>query len=332
MPNFVVTRTPLRVSFAGGGTDFESFFRIEGGQVVSTAINRYIYVTVKTHDSTLNPEKFRLNYYDSEHVNDRSEIQNRIIKETLMHVGFDQPLYIATVGDVPASSGLGSSSAFTVGLLNALYTLRGERLSPAALAEEACAIEIERLNGPIGKQDQYATALGDFNIIKFQIDGSVSFEPLRLSVKDVETLYDNLMFFSTGVQRSANEILTEQAEKIESGSSVEKLKELKEISRKVIQALKGGPDVGELGRLMHQSWEIKKALAHGITEDWVDSIYEKALNAGALGGKLNGAGGGGFFMFVAPPEKHVDIRKALSELVQTRFFYEPSGTRVLATN
>ena len=195
--DFVVTQTPLRISFAGGGTDFKGYYVHESGEVVSTAINKFVYVTVKRHDNTLNPESYRLNYFETEHVDSIADIKNNIIRGVLRFLDFNDPLYISTVADVPANSGLGSSSAFAVGLLNALHQLNGDRISLPQLAEEACHIEIELLKSPIGKQDQYATACGSLNKIVFDKDGHVDIESIGINAKEIDVVFSNLLFFST---------------------------------------------------------------------------------------------------------------------------------------
>jgi D-glycero-alpha-D-manno-heptose-7-phosphate kinase len=327
--NFVVTQTPLRISFAGGGTDFKAFFLQEAGQVVSTSINKYVYVTVKRHDSRLNPETYRLNYFESEHVNSINEIKNNIIRSILYFLNFDEPLYISTIADVPANSGLGSSSAFAVGLLNAIHTLQGDRISLPQLAEEACHIEIEYLKNPIGKQDQYATACGNLNRIIFGANDRVNIEDIGMNAREIETVFDNLLFFSTKINRSANSVLAQQFENTGKKVNFDHLRMIKSHSERVVEMFRSEFDAAEFGALLDETWQVKKRLSDNISNGDIDRWYDLAMAAGALGGKLSGAGGGGYFLFVVPPEKKTAVRSALSDLTEAHMKYEPLGSRVI---
>ena len=327
--DFIVTRTPLRISFAGGGTDFAPYYEKEGGQVVSTSIDKYVYVTVKRHDAELNPEFYRLNYFESEHVNHLSEIKNNIIRGVLTFLEFEDPLYISTVADVPASSGLGSSSAFAVGLLNAIHHLKGDLISLPQLAEEACHIEIDILQNPIGKQDQYATACGNLNRIVFNTDDRVYIENIGMDSTEIDKLFDNLMFFSTQVTRSANSVLAEQFKNTDKGVNFEHLREIKTHSQRAVELFRRGFDPLAFGALLDETWAVKKRLADKISSSDIDRWYSSARAAGALGGKISGAGGGGYLMLVVPPKKQVAVRLALGELVEARVRYEPLGSRVI---
>lgn len=327
--DFVVTQTPLRISFAGGGTDFEDFYLQEAGQVVSTAINKFVYVTVKRHDNTLNPESYRLNYFASEHVNSISEIKNHIIRGTLSFLEFDDPLYISTIADVPAGTGLGSSSAFAVGLLNAIHVLKGERISLPQLAEEACHIEIELLKNPIGKQDQYATACGSLNKIVFNTDGHVNIENIGMNSSKLSAVFDHLLFFSINMSRSASDILTQQYSNTQRKINFDHLRQIKSHCQRTVEMFRTKFDAAKFGVLLDETWKIKKQLSNDISNDGIDRLYDIGIGAGAMGGKICGAGGGGYFMFVVPPEKKDAVRNGLIELTEAHMEYEPLGSRVI---
>jgi D-glycero-alpha-D-manno-heptose-7-phosphate kinase len=324
----VTTITPLRLSFAGGGTDLPDFYLKHGGAVVSTTINKYIYVTVKYH-STLFNEAYRLSYSTTEHTQSLDDIENDIARECLRLVHVDPPLYIATSADLPALSGLGSSSSFAVGLLYALHLLRGEDVSAGQLAEEACQVEIDMLKRPVGKQDQYAAAFGGLNFIAFQQDGRVQFDPLWLPDDGVDVLFRNSMLFWTGIQRNAGDILANQRARI--GDTSHTLIAMRDMAHECRDALLGvGVTPQRLGGLLDAGWRAKRSLADSITSSAIDQSYERALAAGALGGKIAGAGGGGFLYLVAPPECHTAVREALPGMVDVSIQYEPRGARVLS--
>ncbi len=325
-----MTRTPLRVSFAGGGTDLAEFYEQDYGAVFSTAITSYIYVTVKKH-SPLFDESIRLNYSKSEEVNEIDEIENDIARECLRFLEIDPPIYISTVGDHPASSGLGSSSSFAVGLLQALHTLRGERVSPAQLAEEASHIEIEVLGEPIGKQDQYAVAFGGINLFVFGPGGSVTLQPGRVSPLVLADLFDSLLMFWTGHQRSARTVLSEQRQR--TSSKLDSLKQMRghahDIHGLFTNSNGSSIDIGTLGRTLDASWRLKRGLASTISSPQIDGWYARAIEAGAYGGKLCGAGGGGCLLFVVSHERQDAVRAALHDLTEVPLGYEAHGSRVL---
>jgi D-glycero-alpha-D-manno-heptose-7-phosphate kinase len=324
---FIVTRTPLRVSFAGGGTDLADFYEREHGAVFSTAIDKYIYVTVKRHGSVFN-EKIRLNYSKSEQVNRVDEIENDIARECLRFLRIEPPIYVSTVADLPASTGLGGSSSFAVGLLNALHALRGERVSAGQLAEEACHIEIDILKQPIGKQDQYAAAFGGLNFFCFKPGGAVTVEPQRVANGALRRLFDHIMMFWTGHQRDAESVLAEQ--KANTPSKLEALLKMRDHAYQ-LQALtsNGKFEVERFGSILDESWQLKRQLASKITTDQIDRWYELAKGAGAEGGKLCGAGGGGFLLFVVKPENQPKVRQALSCLTEVPVSYEVHGSQLV---
>ena len=323
----IVTRTPLRVSFAGGGTDLPAFYEREPGAVFSTAIASYVWVTIKPH-SELFFEPIRLNYSKSEEVQAIHEIENDIARECLTFLEIDPPIYISTVGDLPASSGLGGSSSFAVGLLNALHAYRGERVGPGRLAEEASHIEIEVLNQPIGKQDQYASAFGGLNYFSFQSDGSVLVEQKHVNHSTLEQLFGSLLMFWTGHQRSAESVLVEQ--KRNTARVMDSLLKMRDHAQQLQTLVSNGQlDVVDFGRVLDESWRLKRQLASAITTGQIDDWHERALNAGAVGGKLCGAGGGGFLLIVAEPKTHDAIRAALSDLMEVPIEHEVHGSQII---
>src|SRR5262245_6518149 len=326
-PRLVLTRTPLRVSFAGGGTDLAAFYETEYGAVVSTAINKYIYVTVKKHGEIFN-EPIRLNYSRSEQVNCIDEIQNNIARECLRFLKIDPPIYISTVGDLPASTGLGGSSSFAVGLLSALHAYRGEKVSAGQLAEEASYIEIDVLKEPIGKQDQYAAAFGGFNVFFFKRGGNVSVEPVRLSNGKLSALFAQMLMFWTGHQRDSSSVLTEQQRN--TPSKMASLLKMRNQGLEIQQLLSNGHgDLETFGRILHEGWQLKRQLATTISTDQIDAWYRLAREAGALGGKLCGAGGGGFLLFLVPFDRQQSVRCALADLGEVSVEPEAHGSQIL---
>lgn len=326
-PGVVFTRTPLRVSFAGGGTDLSDFYEHDYGAVLSTAINKYIYVTVKRHGEVFD-EKIRLSYSRSESVATIDELQNNIARECLRFLQIEPPIYISTVGDLPASTGLGSSSSFAVGLLNALHAYRGERVSAGQLAEEASYIEIEVLKQPIGKQDQYAAAFGGLNFLRFSPGGGVTVEPVRVKNGTLKHLFSYCMIFWTGHQRDTSHVLSEQ--KANTAAKTDHLLRMREHAH-CLHALvcNGDFDPQEFGGILNETWQLKRQLAHTISNEKIDEWYDHALRAGACGGKICGAGGGGFLLIVAKPERQEAVRHALQELEQVPISYEVQGSQAI---
>ncbi|MGA2804848.1 MAG: GHMP kinase [Acidimicrobiales bacterium] len=323
----IVTRTPLRISFAGGGTDMAAYYEQDDGVVLSTTITQYVYVTVKRH-SNLFDEPIRVNYKVSEEVQSVDEIENNIVRECLRLLDVGPPIYISMVGDVPASTGLGGSSALTVGLLNALHAVKGERVSAGQLAEEACHIEIDVLSEPIGKQDQYAAAFGGLNVFTFRSDGTVSVRPKNLALPVRNKLFESLILFWTGNVRDARAVLAEQRANVE----IERGR-LRKMSDQVVEleTVLGTDllDLAAFGRVLDEGWRLKRGLASGISSGAIDDLYEGAIAAGALGGRLCGAGGGGFLLFVAPPDRRDAIRQALTGLTELPVAHEVHGSHVV---
>jgi len=316
------------VSFAGGGTDLAEFYERDYGAVLSMAIANYIYVTVKPHSPLFN-EPVRVNYSRSEEVDRIDEIENDIARECLRFMEVDPPIYISTVGDHPASAGLGSSSAFAVGLLNALYAYRGERVTAGQLAEEASHIEIDVLGEPIGKQDQYAAAFGGVNFFRFNPGGGVTVEPLRPARGALVKLFDHILMFWTGHQRPAGEVLKEQRQN--TADKLESLTRMRDQARELhgLMSNGGGIEPELVGRILDEGWQLKRKLASKISNDQIDEWYQRAVEAGVVGGKLCGAGGGGCILFVAEPARQQAVREALSDLIEVPVGYEVHGSRVL---
>jgi D-glycero-alpha-D-manno-heptose-7-phosphate kinase len=295
----IIIQTPLRISLFGGGTDFPSYFLSEGGCVLSMAINKYIFVVIKERYD----EKIRIGYTRTEIVDQVDQIEHELIREAFKKTGTRPGVEIITMGDIPAGSGLGSSSAVTVGALHAMYAYQNILVSKEQLAEEACDIEVRILKKPIGYQDQYISAFGGLRFIDFHQDGRIDCSRVNISPETLREINDHLMLFFTGVTRKAESILEEQKENIY--NKLDKLCQLK------------------------QSWMLKKQLANGISNHTIDGYYQIARQAGASGGKLTGAGGGGFLLLFCKKEKQNDVRRALHDLREVSFKLEPDGTKTL---
>jgi len=319
----IIVQTPLRISFFGGGTDFPSFFMEEGGCVLSAAIDKYIYVTVKERFD----RKLRIGYTQTEMVDTVNEIQHELIREALRVSGINAGIEITTMGDIPSEgSGLGSSSTVTVGVLHALYTYLGEIVSAERLAREACSIEIDKLKKPIGIQDQYIAAYGNLRFFDFLPDGQVKVEKVSLDTESRRALNDRFLLFFTGVSRRADNILSEQQKNIK-----DRLTVLREIKQMVYEArnILAHRNFDDFGLLMHESWKLKKELAGSITNGSIDDLYELARRSGAIGGKITGAGGGGFLLLYVPYEKQSVVRNALCDLQELPFRLASDGTKVI---
>jgi D-glycero-alpha-D-manno-heptose-7-phosphate kinase len=318
----ILTRAPLRISLGGGGTDLPSYYRRFGGFVIGGAIDKYVYMM--TH--TVFQKRYRPKYSSFEEVDDPRDIRHPILRESLVHHWRGAPLEISVIADVPAGTGLGSSGAFTVCLLKALVLARREATTPPTLAEEACTIEIDLLGEPIGKQDQYVAAHGGICAYTFHEDGSVTVEPLALAPETLDRLRDNLLFFYTGETRSASSQLADQVERTERGDDamLENLHRTKELGLRSRELLVSG-DLDGYAALMHEHWETKRMRSRGIANERVDDLYTLARRSGALGGKLVGAGGGGFLLVYTP--RPDDTRQALEAAgaPELRFDFEFQG-------
>ncbi|MBC8138883.1 MAG: GHMP kinase [Fibrella sp.] len=319
----IITQTPLRISFAGGGTDFKGYYEKSGGAVLSSAIDKYIYVIVKERFD----KKIRIGYSRTEMVDAVAEIEHELAREALRMTGVDSGIEIATMADIPSEgSGLGSSSAVTVGLLHALYAYKGELITPETLAKQACEIEISILGKPIGKQDQYIAAYGGLRFIEFHSDENVSVTTVPMDDDKRRRFGENILLFYTGVTRKADGILSEQKDNID--AQVETLDNIRAQAREVHDALAEGV-MNRIGRILDTGWRHKRQLAGRITNSAIDSMYDRALDAGASGGKIAGAGGGGFLLLYCPPDRQAQVREALSDLKELPFALERDGTKVI---
>jgi D-glycero-alpha-D-manno-heptose-7-phosphate kinase len=324
----IVSRAPTRITLGGGGTDLRSYYSKYGGFLIAAGINRYITVlaTKRFYDS------IRLSYSQMEICSSVDEIKHRIFREALRLTGISKNIELHSTADVPANSGLGSSSSFTVALLNALHAYKRDNIGKKDLAEEACHVEIDILGDPIGKQDQYMAAYGGITCLTFGRDGEVLVEPLRISDETLELLESNLLFFFTGKERTASEILKEQDERSRSNDPEmdRNLHQIKDIGLKTREYLEKG-QVDMMGELLHAHWETKKKRSQKMTDPFIDECYEEARRKGAMGGKLMGAGGGGFFMFYCQNGSKPIVMEALRRmgLRRERFQIDWDGARIM---
>jgi D-glycero-alpha-D-manno-heptose-7-phosphate kinase len=319
----IIVQTPLRISLFGGGTDFRDFFMEEGGCVLTSAIDKYIFVTIKERFDS----KLRIGYTQTEMVDEIDEIHHELIRESLRITSIRRGVEITTMADIPSEgSGLGSSSTVTVGALHAMYAYLGEIVPAERLAREACKIEIEILGRPIGIQDQYIAAYGGLRFFEFSSDGQVTSHKIELSSDAQRALNSNFMLFFTGMSRNASTILKEQV-----GNMKHRLGELREIKQMAHQARHAieSENLDALGVLLHQSWELKKRLAGTISNGRINAMYEAARRAGAIGGKIAGAGGGGFLLLYVPLEQQERVRRQLNGLQELPFRLEDDGTKVI---
>jgi D-glycero-alpha-D-manno-heptose-7-phosphate kinase len=322
----IITRTPFRISFCGGGTDLRSYYRHEVGAVVSATINKYIYITVNRLTRYFE-HAISLKYSQTELVNSVEEVCHPIIREALKLTGVTDRVEIASMADIPSGTGLGSSSAYAVSLLHALHTFKGEAVSAKKLAEEACDIEIETLKDPIGKQDQFIAAYGGICHIRFNPDESVFVDPVICPLETKKSLQNNLMIFYTGITRRAGDIL--QVQKAETAKKLEVLRAMKDLCADLIETFRTSRSLNDFGEILHQGWLLKKSLVQEISNDTINDYYERARSAGAIGGKLLGAGGGGFLLFYVEPQNQNRVRQALSALTELPFQFEPQGSKVI---
>lgn len=323
----IITRSPLRITLGGGGTDLPSYYRRHEGFLIAAAIDKYVYVTV------MRPfvEGIFLKYSRLEHVTSVDEVQHPIVREAIRTLGFRTPqIEITTLADIPASTGLGSSGSFSTALLKALYAHRRRLLHPGELAELACDIEINRLGEPVGKQDQYIAAYGGVTCFTFHADDSVDARPLSLSMNALFDLEDNLLLFFTGFSRSAGSILQDQKQRTEQDDEamLANLHYVKDLGVHSVHALEKG-DAPAFGELMHEHWEHKKRRSAGMSNPRIDEWYELGRRNGAIGGKLVGAGGGGFLLFYSEDHRRLRAAMARAGLEEVRFRFDFEGTKVL---
>ena len=317
------SRTPLRVSFFGGGTDFKDYYKLDYGCVLSTAIDKYVYIMVnKRFDG-----KIQLNYRMTEIVDNVDQIFHPTIREAMRFSGITNGIELSNMADFPAyGTGLGSSSSFLAGMLNAFYTYKGTEFDTERLAQDACKIEIETLREPIGKHDQYIAAYGGFRFIRFNKDDTVTVETVNAKPETVKDLQSKLLFFYTGISRASSSVLKEQKQNIE--DKIDFLNKLRGMAEKMRSELEHGK-IDSFGEMLHESWLAKRSLASGVANAAIDHYYQLAMSAGAKGGKVLGAGGGGFFMFYCEKENQEKVRKALGNLREVKFNFPVEGSKII---
>ena len=322
----IISRTPFRISFFGGGTDYPGWYRRHGGAVLATTINKYCYISCRFLPPFFE-HKYRVVYSKIEDRANIDEIVHPPVREALRHLKFEQGVEIHHDGDLPARSGLGSSSSFTVGLLNALHALRGAMMDKAGLAREAIHIEQELIKETVGSQDQTLAAYGGLNHIEFPQNGEIKVNPLTLKTDTIKELNAHLMLVFTGVSRTASEVVKEYLPEVI--SKEQQLTRIREMVDEALALLRSGADHVRFGELLHEAWKLKRSLSPKISTSVVDEVYEGARAAGAIGGKLIGAGGGGFVLLFVPPERQPHVMERLRELVHVPFQYEFSGSRII---
>lgn len=323
----IITKTPFRMSFFGGGSDLPEFYRQSPGATLSATINKYMYIS--SHDF-FDRDQYRMKYSRTETVGSVEDIEHPILRAIIRRLKMPGGLEVSSIADIPSGTGLGSSSSFTVGVLHNLYSRMGRFVPKEYIARMACEIEIGDLGEPIGKQDQYAAAFGGLNIISYSANEAVSVEPVYLSSAHQQAFQEHLLLFYTGQNRAASSILTEQKANMLSSEKVERIRRMVEMVWRGREFLQEGR-FDQFGRLLHESWVLKKGVASGVSNSEIDHSYDLALTKGAFGGKLLGAGGGGFLLICCPPEKRAQVKKALEELglEQRDFCFEQDGSKVI---
>ncbi len=318
----IISKTPFRISFVGGGTDLKEYYSEGYGAVFSAAIDKYMYITVnKRFDNTI-----RVSYSKTEIVPAADDVKHPIVRAVLKYLKINRGVEITSVADIPAGTGLGSSGSFTVGLLNALYAYKGIYKSPAELAKEASYIEIDVLGEPIGKQDQYAAAFGGVNYIRFNSDESVFVKPLICDKRKLEKFKKHLILFYTGIKRRSSSVLSEQKRKTKDNTG--HLDIIRDYAWNMYNIVSEGGNIREIGAIFDESWCCKKKLANGISNPEIEKWYDTAVKNGAFGGKLLGAGGGGFLLFFAPLKYRNRIKKFL-KLREFEFSFSPEGSKII---
>jgi len=321
----IISQTPYRVSFAGGGTDLPSFYQKEMGAVLSVGLSQHMYVTVSPRFKA----STRVAYTKTEIADSIEQIEHTIAREALRMTELGKHLEITTIGDVPSGTGLGSSSSLAVGLLNALNAYKGQITSPQKLAEQACQIEIDILKKPIGKQDQYAAAYGSLNYIRFHANNSVDVEPVPYQPETLRELEARTLLLFTAQQRSADDILVKQSAGTQRQDTFAVLREMRDLADEMRKVISGNGDIDQFAELLHAGWLLKKSLGFGISNQRIDDWYSAARKAGAQGGKLLGAGGGGFLLLIAPVDRHQAIRDALGNPREIPFEVDRRGSRII---
>jgi len=321
----IIVKTPLRISFIGGGSDIPAFYKQFPGATISTTINKYIYICInKKFDN-----RIRASYSVTEIVNHVNQLKHTRIKECMKYTGVDKGIEIVTIADVPSKgTGLGSSSSLTVGLLKAMYAYKGQTISEEELADQACQIEINKLHEPIGKQDQYIAGYGGFRFIEYLPNDKVTVNYVICKPETLEKIQNSIMLFYTGITRSTNDILHHQIKGYSQNHKLENAKKMVSLAYELKKQVEKN-NVNNFGQLLHEAWILKKTLAYNISQPKIDEMYEIARKNGALGGKLLGAGGGGFLMVFAPLKKQEKIRRALRRYYEMKISFEPEGCKIL---
>jgi D-glycero-alpha-D-manno-heptose-7-phosphate kinase len=322
----IICRTPFRVSFFGGGTDYPGWYRAHGGAVLATTIDKYCYLTCR-HLPPFFEHRIRLVYRQIETCREVGDIRHPVVREALRFLKIDGNIELHHDGDLPARSGMGSSSAFTVGLLHALHALRGEMVTKSQLTREALFLEQETLAETVGSQDQVMAAHGGLRHVKFHPSGEISIDPLILPESRKRELESHLMLFYTGIARTAADVARSYADDLESRRR--QLRIMKELVDESVDILCSGSDIGGFGELMHEGWLAKRSLSAQVSNSAVDELYQTARNAGALGGKLTGAGGGGFLLLFVEPDRQATVREALGDRLHVPFRFESQGSQVI---
>lgn len=325
----VITRTPVRISFLGGGTDYGEFFsRHGGGEVLVTTIDKYSYIKVsRLHESF--EYRLRVGYSKTELLQEVDEVQHPSVRECLKFTGTPLPIEINYTGDLPSRTGLGSSSSFTVGLLNALHAYSGMITSPEQLTSEAIEVEHKRLKERVGYQDQTIAAYGGFRHIRFHSHDHIQVTPVPLQKERLQALRDHIVVFYTGLTRFATEVLANQIERTKSDHNTKALLRMRSMVEEGLDVLTGNGPLADFGELLHESWMLKQSLSSSMTTPQIIEMYDRARSAGAVGGKLLGAGGGGFLLFIVSPEKKAAVRAAMTPLLELDFNFEPLGSQII---
>lgn len=327
----IISKTPLRISFFGGGTDYPDYYKQFGGAVLSTSIDKYVYINLNKL-SLISEHKFKATYSKVEHCQSIDEIIHPSIRECLRFSNIKEGIEIHTISDLPAKTGLGSSSSFTVGLLNALNAYHQKNISSIKLAEDAIYVEQKLIGEKVGVQDQSAAAVGGLNYFEFKQNGDIQYNPVIISKERKQDFKNHLLLFYTGIQRFAEDILREQIDKTKSGQATKDLSHIKKMVDDGFEILTSNKNLIEFGELLHQAWQSKKNLSASISNNYLDEMYELAMKAGASGGKLLGAGGGGFFLFFAHPDRHHKIKLALKNYKQIDFNFDNEGSKIIFTH
>ena len=322
----IISRTPYRISLFGGGTDFPAWYRKHGGAVIAASIDKYCYISARYLPPFFD-YKYRVVWSKIENCYDKSEITHPAVRAAIEHVEITRGLDMHHIGDLPARSGMGSSSAFTVGLLRALYALKGKMINKHDLAIESIHIEQNVLKEAVGSQDQVSASYGGLNRIDFFPNGEISVVPITIPTERMRELESHLMLFYTGIKRTSSDLSKKFIDDI--NAKKRQLRIMKDLVEESIQILNSRHDIKEVGELLHEAWEVKRGFSNMVSNSDVDDVHTRAMKAGAIGGKLTGAGGGGFLLLFAPPEKHAAIRAELKELIHVPFSFEFGGSQII---